>query len=86
MERRGIDVFLGGKNQWPFLARRYGILEHTLYRRREECIAAGEAALMGAKSAADPHNLQIEKLKRELAQRDQVNGELTIAKGLLKKC
>jgi len=67
------------------LARRYGISEHTLYRWREEFLAAGEAALMGAKSAADPHNRQIEEMKRELARRDQVIGELTIANRLLKK-
>jgi len=47
-------------------------------------LAAGEAALMGAKGAADPRNRRIEELKRELARRDQVIGELTIANRLLK--
>lgn len=67
------------------LARRYGISEQTLYRWRDEFLAAGEAALMQSKSGADPRNRQIEELKRELAGRDQVIGELTIANRLLKK-
>jgi transposase len=67
------------------LARRYGISEQTLYRWRDEFLAGGEAALLGAKSGADPRNHQIEELKRELARRDQVIGELTIANRLLKK-
>ena len=67
------------------LARRYGISEQTLYRWRDEFLAAGEAALTQAKSEAEPRNRQIEELKRELAGRDQVIGELTIANRLLKK-
>ena len=67
------------------LARRYGISEQTLYRWRDEFLAAGEAALMQAKNGADPRNRQVEELKRDLAQRDQVIGELTIANRLLKK-
>jgi transposase-like protein len=67
------------------LARRYGISEQTLYRWRDEFLAAGEAALLVAKGGADPRNRQIEELKRELARRDQVIGELTIANRLLKK-
>jgi transposase-like protein len=67
------------------LARRYGISEQTLYRWRDEFLAAGEAALTQAKNGADPRNRQVEELKRDLAQRDQVIGELTIANRLLKK-
>ena len=67
------------------LSRRYGISEQTLYRWRDDFLAAGEAALMGARGGADPRNRQIEELKRELAWRDQVIGELTIANRLLKK-
>jgi hypothetical protein len=40
---------------------------------------------MGAKNGADPRNRQIEELKQELARRDQVIGELTIANRLLKQ-
>jgi transposase-like protein len=67
------------------LARRCGISEQTLYRWRDEFLAAGEAALLAAKGGADARNRQIEELKRELARRDQVIGELTIANRLLKK-
>jgi transposase len=67
------------------LARRYGISEQTLYRWRDEFLAAGEAAVMGAKGGTDSRNRQIEELRRELARRDQVIGELTIANRLLKK-
>jgi len=67
------------------LARRYGISEQTLYRWRDEFLSAGEAALLAAKGGADARNRQIEELKRELARRDQVIGELTIANRLLKK-
>lgn len=67
------------------LARRYGVSEQTLYRWRDDFLAAGQAALTGSKGRADPRDRQIEELKRELARRDQVIGELTIANRLLKK-
>lgn len=68
------------------LARRYGISEQTLYRWRDEFIAAGEAALAGTTGKnGDPRKRRIEELERELAQRDQVIGELTIANRILKK-
>ena len=68
------------------LARRYGISEQTLYRWRDEFIAAGEAALVGITGKnGDARKRRIEELERELAQRDQVIGELTIAKRILKK-
>jgi transposase-like protein len=67
------------------LARRYGVSEQTLYRWRDEFLAAGEAALTGGKKGGDPRSRQIEELKRELARRDQVIGELTIANRLLKR-
>jgi transposase len=68
------------------LARRYGISEQTLYRWRDEFIAGGEAALAGITGKnGDPRKRRIEDLERELAQRDQVIGELTIANRILKK-
>jgi transposase-like protein len=67
------------------LARRYGISEQTLYRWRDDFLAAGEVALNAGKTGSDPRNRQIEELQRELARRDQVIGELTIANRLLKK-
>jgi transposase-like protein len=67
------------------LARRYGTSEQTLYRWRDAFLAAGEAALMGGKNGVDRRQRQIDELQRELARRDQVIGELTIANRLLKK-
>lgn len=68
------------------LARRYGISEQTLYRWRDEFIAAGEAALSGpgGRNGA-PHKRRVEELERQLSQRDQVIGELTIVNRILKK-
>ena len=85
-ERRDVVLMLLRREEAAaVLARRYGISEQTLYRWRDEFLAGGEAALLGAKHGADPRNCQIEELKRELARRDQVIGELTIANRLLKK-
>jgi transposase len=85
-ERRDVVLMLLRREEpAAVLARRYGISEQTLYRWRDEFLAGGEAALEGSKSGADPRNRQIEELRRELARRDQVIGELTIANRLLKK-
>jgi transposase len=85
-ERRDVVLMLLRREESAaVLARRYGISEQTLYRWRDEFLAGGEAALNAGKSGADPRNRQIEELKRELARRDQVIGELTIANRLLKK-
>lgn len=67
------------------LARRFGVSEQTLYRWRDEFLAGGEAALSAGKGQHDPRDQQIAQLKQELAQRDQVIGELTIANRILKK-
>lgn len=85
-ERRDVVLMLLRREEAAaVLARRYGVSEQTLYRWRDEFLAAGEAALMASKNGVDPRNRQIEDLKRELARRDQVIGELTIANRLLKK-
>ena len=85
-ERRDVVLMLLRREESAaVLARRYGISEQTLYRWRDEFLSAGEAALLAAKGGADARNRQIEELKRELARRDQVIGELTIANRLLKK-
>ncbi len=67
------------------LGRRYGISEQTLYRWRDEFLAGGESALGSGQGGADARDRQIDELKREVARRDQVIGELTIANRLLKK-
>ena len=67
------------------LARRFGISEHTLYRWRDDFLAGGEAALASGKGQNAPRNRENVELKKQLAERDQVIGELTIANRILKK-
>ncbi len=67
------------------LARRFGVAPQTLYRWRDEFLAAGEAALANGKGGVDPRDREIRELKKEVAGRDQVIGELTIANRILKK-
>lgn len=66
------------------LARRFGVSEPTLHRWRDEFIAGGEAALSGQKPDKAGKQRIID-LEKELEQRDQVIGELTIANRILKK-
>jgi len=67
------------------LARRFGVSEHTLYRWRDEFLGGGEAALSSGKGQNDPRDRQIAELQKQLGDRDQVIGELTIANRILKK-
>ena len=67
------------------LARRYGITETTLYRWRDEFLAAGKAALADGQSNGDGHKKRVQELERQLAERDQVIGELTIVNRIFKK-
>ena len=67
------------------LARRFGISEHTLYRWRDEFLSGGEAALGSGKGRNDPRDRQIAELQKQLNERNQVIGELTIANRVLKK-
>jgi len=67
------------------LARRFGVSEHTLYRWRDEFLVGGEAALGSGKGQHDPRDRQIAELKKQLSDRDQVMGDLTIANRLPKK-
>ena len=65
------------------LARRYGISEQSLYRYRDAFLDGGKQALEGGKLVSEGQ--QVRQLKQELADRDQVIGELTIANRILKK-
>jgi len=65
------------------LARRYGVSEPTLYRWRDEFLAGGEAALKNGSGAPDQRELQ--QLRKQLEERDQIIGELTVANKFLKK-
>jgi len=67
------------------LARRWGVSEQTLYRWRDEFLAAGEAALANGKNGAEGRDREIRELKNQLEERDLVIGELTVANRLLKR-
>lgn len=67
------------------IARRLGISEPTLYRWRDEFVGGGQAALGSERGAGNGQQRQIQELRQELEQRDQVIGELTIANRILKK-
>ena len=67
------------------IARRAGISEQTLYRWRDDFLAGGEAALGAPKGQSDPRDRKIHDLQKELSERDQVIGELTIVNRVLKK-
>ena len=66
------------------LARRYGVSEQSLYRWRDEFVAAGQQQLAGKGASAESRR-EVEQLKREVAERDQVIGEITIANRILRK-
>ncbi len=66
------------------IARRCGISEQTLYRYRDAFLEAGQAGLNGA-APGKAERERIAQLERELAERDQVIGELTVVNRILKK-
>lgn len=67
------------------LARRFGVSEQTLYRWRDEFLAADEAALAHGKNGADARERENRELRAELEERNLVIGELTVANRILKK-
>ncbi len=67
------------------IARRYGISEQTLYRYRDQFLEGGKAGLASGAGRADLRTQKVEQIEKQLAQRDQVIGELTIANRVLKK-
>lgn len=67
------------------LARRHGIGENTLYRWRDAFIAGGTAGLTSGKGQTRAAAHRVERLEADLAERDRVIGELTIANRILKK-
>lgn len=66
------------------IARRAGISEQTLYRWRDEFLSGGKRALNGRGKGNEEAKAR-ERLEGELAERDQVIGELTVANRVLKK-
>ncbi|MCA9246757.1 MAG: helix-turn-helix domain-containing protein [Planctomycetales bacterium] len=84
--REAVLALIKREESAEVLARRYGVSAQTLYRWRDDFLAAGDAALAGPNGKGkDPRDEQIRRLEKEVARRDQVIGELTIANRLFKK-
>jgi transposase-like protein len=84
--REAVLALIRREESAEILARRYGVTSQTIYRWRDDFLAAGEAALAGSNGKGrDPRDEQIKQLEKEVARRDQVIGELTIANRLFKK-
>ncbi len=75
---------LRGTEKLEVLARRHQVSTNTLRRWRDEFLAGGRDRLTGNGDAAV---LQAEKkrLQRELAEREMIIGELTVANRFLQK-
>ena len=67
------------------LARKHSVSENTLHRWKEQFLLSAEAGLAGSRGKRSPEQDRILQLEKDLAQRDQVIGELTIANRILKK-
>jgi transposase len=85
--REAVLSLLRREEPAALIARRIGVSEPTLYRWRDEFIAAGEAALASGRGrkGADPLRRRIAELEVQIGKRDQVIGEYTIANRILKK-
>ena len=58
------------------IARRYSISEQSLYRWRDQFLDGGKAGLATSNGKADPRDRIIERLEKDVAERDRVVGEL----------
>ena len=84
--REAVLALIKREESAEVLSRRYGVSAQTLYRWRDDFLTAGEAGLAGSNGKGrDPRDEEIKQLKKEVACRDQVIGELTIANRLFKK-
>jgi transposase len=84
--REAVLMLLRREDPAGVIARRFGISEPTLSKWRDDFLSAGEAALgYGRNGRKDALAEQVRQLKRELAEREQVIGEITVANRILKK-
>ena len=84
--REAVLVLLRREEPATQLARRYGVSEPTLYRWRDEFLAGGEAALKNGAGGSDAQQQrEVQQLRKQLEERDQIIGELTVANKFLKK-
>lgn len=67
------------------IARRYDVCEQTLHRWRDQFIAGGKSGVARGSGDTDSRDREISRLEKDLAERDRVIGELTIANRVFKK-
>jgi len=82
-KREAVLMLLRREESAAKIARRFHISEATLGRYRDAFLEGGLKALQDGKR--DPVEEKNKELRKQLAQRDQVIGELTIANRILKK-
>jgi len=75
---------LRGTESLEVLARRHGVSANTLRRWKDEFLAGGMERLTGTGDSATA-GAELKKARKDLAERDMVIGELTIANRFLKK-
>jgi len=75
---------LRGTEKLEVLARRHQVSANTLRKWRDEFVAAGQERLSGRGDAAAAEG-ECKQLKRELAERELIIGELTVAQRFLQK-
>jgi hypothetical protein len=65
--REAVFSLLRREEPAAVIARRRGVAEATLYRRRDDFLAAGEAALAGStRNGTSEHDRQIAELERQV--------------------
>ncbi len=75
---------LRGTEKLEVLARRHQVSANTLRRWRDEFLAGGRERLMGTGDSAAVQD-ENKRLQRELAEREMIIGELTVANRFLEK-
>jgi transposase len=75
---------LRGTEKLEVLARRHQVSANTLRRWKDEFLAAGRDRLMGNGDSAAAQ-AEVKQLRRELAEREMIIGELTVANRFLQK-
>ncbi len=85
-EQRDVVLMLLRKEESAgVLARRFGVSEGTLYRWRDLFLQGGQQSLSQGKNGTNAQERRIVELEQEIAKREQVIGEMTIANRILKK-
>jgi len=77
-------AILRGTEKLEVLARRHQVSANTLRRWRDEFLAGGRERLMGTGDSAAVQD-ENKRLERDLAEREMIIGELTVANRFLQK-